>query len=113
MWVQCALSLYGRFVGLSRLQEFRNVPVHHLRLFPLRDMAGFGDHDEPGLRNRGLEVAADLRGEKAILFAPEDQGGMPDLLEPGRKVLLPRRILARRMKAILPAAEAQEQPSAE
>jgi hypothetical protein len=36
-----------------------------------------------------------------------------ECLRCGRKVLLPRRILARRMKAILPAAQAQEQPSAE
>jgi hypothetical protein len=36
-----------------------------------------------------------------------------ECLSCGRKVLLPRRILARRMKAILPASQAQDQPSAE
>ncbi len=36
-----------------------------------------------------------------------------ECLRCGRKVLLPRRILACRMKAILPATEAQEHPSAE
>jgi hypothetical protein len=36
-----------------------------------------------------------------------------ECLRCGRKVLLPRRILARRMKAILPATGAQEHSSAE
>ena len=36
-----------------------------------------------------------------------------ECLHCGRKVLLPRRILARRMKAILPASQAQDHPPAE
>jgi len=36
-----------------------------------------------------------------------------ECLRCGRKVLLPRRILARRMKSILPASQAQDHPSAE
>ncbi len=36
-----------------------------------------------------------------------------ECLRCGRKVLLPRRILARRMKSILPAPQSQDGPSAE
>jgi hypothetical protein len=76
--------------ALSRLQKVEEVPVDYLRLFPLGYVPGVVNNDQCGTWNSGVKVAADLRREESILFAPEDQGRVPDFLKPGRKALFPK-----------------------
>lgn len=83
-------SLYGPLGRLSRLKELCDVPVDRLRLLPLGNVARLGNDDQPGLRNHGLEVPADLWRKETILFAPQDQRGLPDLCQSRGKLLFPQ-----------------------
>ncbi len=67
------------------------MPVYRVRLFPLRDVTGVGDKDEARARDHRLEIAADLRRKETILFAPQNQRGLPDFRQPPGEMLFPQR----------------------